>query len=65
MGRLAELWCGWRHRHDFEMHKAVVWRADGNEVSDWEADHSYILVCRNCGAVYVGSINEPEVVNAN
>ena len=40
------------------MHKAVVYRADGNEVSDWEADHSYILVCRNCGAVYVGSIAE-------
>ena len=47
------------------MHKAVVYRADGKEVSDWEADNSYILVCRNCGAVYVGSIDEVGGVNAN
>ena len=65
MGRLAELWCGWRRRHDFEMHKATVWSADGKEVSDWEADNSFILVCRNCGAVYVGSIDELEGVNAD
>jgi len=58
MGRLAELWCGLRRRHDFQMDKAHVIRCRGDEMSDWDAEHTYFLTCRNCDASYICTLPE-------
>jgi hypothetical protein len=57
--RIKELLCGWRRQHDFEMKKATVIRVEGDEMNDWDAKHTYLLTCINCGATYLGYIPEP------
>lgn len=41
------------------MRKAFVIRCQGDEVSDWEAEHTYFLECRNCGAFEMCVLPEP------